>query len=257
MILNDIVVKRREQLQREKEKISLAEIKQELEYNSGRSRFDLSGALKEKGFGIIAEVKKASPSLGVIKKNFTPLVIAKQYESAGAIAVSVLTEENYFMGLNGYLLEIASTVKIPVLRKDFIIDEYQIYHSSYLGASAILLIVAILEKEQLKKYLDLSNELGLDAIVEVHDSEELKIAIKAGAKIIGINNRNLKNFEVDIKNTEKLIKDIPEGILVISESGIKSLADIEYIKSLGVNGALVGEALMKSSDIEGQLKEWL
>ncbi len=250
MILDEIVEKRKEQLIKEKADISLNEIKNILEKNKNTSKnFAFKKILKSKKFTLIAEVKKASPSKGVIIEDFQPVSIAVNYEKAGAGAISVLTEESYFLGSNLYLKEISKNVNIPILRKDFIIDSYQIYHSKYLGASVILLIVAILDRTLLNEYLKIAEELGLDVIVEVHTEEELKLAIEVGAKIIGINNRNLKTFDVDLKTTESLIKFIPEGIFIISESGIKTPEDIMFLKSLGLSGVLIGETLMKSSDI--------
>ncbi|MDD2370498.1 MAG: indole-3-glycerol phosphate synthase TrpC [Firmicutes bacterium] len=250
MILDDIVVKRKEQLNREKLVISLDEIKKKIEKHGDKSKdFAFSKILIARGLILIAEVKKGSPSKGIILEDFNPVEIAINYEKAGAGAISVLTEEKYFLGRNEYLEKIRENVNIPILRKDFIIDEYQIYHSKYLGAAVILLIVAILDKKSLTDYLKIAQDLGLDVIVEVHTEDEIKTAIEVGAKIIGINNRNLKTFEVDLKNTQKLLPLIPEGIFVISESGIKTAADIIFLKDLGVSGVLIGETLMRSSDI--------
>lgn len=255
MILDDIVEERKIQLVREKEELSLEEILSTIGKEGKKKSFRLKKAFKEKGFGIIAEVKKASPSLGVIKEDFRPLEIATSYMKAGALGISVLTEEKYFMGSNSYLRDISSKVDLPILRKDFIIDEYQIYHSRYLGASAILLIVAILSKEKLAKYIKIADSLGLDALVEVHTKEELEIALEIDSKIIGINNRDLKSFKVDINNTASLVKDIPKDKIIISESGIKRIEDIKLIKDLGCNGALIGEAFMTSSDVGKKIRE--
>ena len=250
MILNKIVEKRKEQLEREKSLISLEEIKAFIESNRDKSRdFLFEGVLKSNDLTLIAEVKKASPSKGLINAHMNPVDTALKYQKAGAGAISVLTEEEYFLGDNRYLSEIADMVNIPLLRKDFIIDPYQIYHSKYLGASIILLIVAILDKEKLIEYLSLADSLGLNVIVEVHTEEELLVAIDIGAKIIGINNRNLKTFEVDLDTTKRLMELVPTNKLVISESGIKTADDVRYLKNLGVKGILIGETLMRSENI--------
>lgn len=254
MILDEIVVKRKEQLSREKARLSLEALK---DYLAGRPEpepFRLSKSLLAHEFNLIAEVKKASPSKGIIQENFLPLPTAMTYEKAGASAISVLTEEEYFKGRNAYLIEIGESVKIPLLRKDFIIDPYQIWHSKYLGASAILLIVAILSKEQLASYLALATELGLDAIVEVHTEEELDQALEAGALLIGINNRNLKTFEVDLATTEQLAGKIPAGKIVISESGIRDAGDIRRVRRAGARAVLIGETLMRSADIRKEIE---
>ncbi len=256
MILDKIVEKRKEQLMREKSIISLEEIKSSIEANRDTSRdFLLEGILKSRDLVLIAEVKKASPSKGLIKANMNPVETALKYQSGGAGAISVLTEEEYFMGRNSYLSDIGEKVGIPILRKDFIIDPYQIYHSKYLGASIILLIVAILDKDKLKEYMSLADSLGLDVIVEVHTEEELLLAMDIGARIIGINNRDLKTFVVDLKTTKSLMDLIPKNKLVISESGIKTAEDVMYLKNLGVKGILIGETLIRSEDIGKAIKE--
>ncbi len=250
MILDEIVEKRKIQLAKEKSEISLIDIKRAVKKDRNKSRdFLFSKILAFEKFTLIAEVKKASPSKGLIVENFQPVEIAQNYEKARASAISVLTEEKYFLGNNLYLKEIYKNVNIPILRKDFVIDSYQIYHSKYLGASIILLIVAILDRNLLSQYLKIAQELGLDVIVEIHTEEELNLALEVGAKIIGINNRNLKTFKVDLITTEKLMKLIPKNKFVISESGIKTPEDIMFLKNLGVNGVLIGETLMKSSNI--------
>lgn len=259
MILDKIVEKRHEQLMREKSLITMEEIKEVLDADVTNSYkgndFPLEGILKSNDLTLIAEVKKSSPSQGIINENINPVEIALKYQACGAGAISVLTEEEFFMGNNEYLSDIRAKVDIPILRKDFIIDPYQIYHSRYLGASVILLIVAILDNDRLKEYLMIADSLGLDAIVEVHTEEELFRAIDIGARIIGINNRNLNTFEVDLKTTKRLMKLIPEDRLVISESGIKTAEDISYLKNLGIKGILIGETLMRSKDICIAIKE--
>ena len=260
MILDNIVEKRLEQLAGEKSLISLDELKRRLaestaQENGADKDFLLERTLKSRGLTLIAEVKKASPSKGIISHDFKPVETAVSYKDAGAGAISVLTEEAFFMGRNRYLADIVNAVDIPVLRKDFIIDPYQIYHSKYLGASVILLIVAILDRYRLVEYLKIANGLGLDVIVEVHTEEELALALEAGSRIIGINNRNLKTFEVDLETTKRLMELVPADRLVISESGIKNAEDIKFLKNLGVKGVLIGETLMRSDNIGKAIEE--
>jgi len=206
------------------------------------------------GFNIIAEVKKASPSKGVILKRYNPKDIAKKYERFGASAISVLTCKKYFLGSIKDLKKIKEEVKIPVLRKDFIIDEIQVFESKYFGADAILLIVSILKKKELKEMFKLTKELNIDALVEVHSRKELNRALEINADIIGINNRNLKTLEVEFKNSIKLSKYIPESKIKISESGIKRREQIAMLKKLGFNGILIGHTLLKSKNLEDEFK---
>lgn len=256
MILDKIVAKRKEQLIREKSLMTLEDIKDFITRNRDISKdFLLEGVLKSRELTLIAEVKKASPSKGVINDQINPVETALKYQAGGAGAISVLTEEEFFMGNNEYLRDIAKIVNIPILRKDFIIDPYQIYHSKYLGASIILLIAAILDRDKLREYLLIADSLGLDAIVEVHTKEELMIAIEAEARIIGINNRNLKTFEVDLDTTKSLMELMPEDKFVISESGIKTAEDVKFLKNLGVKGILIGETLMRSTDVGKAIEE--
>lgn len=256
MILDKIVERRKLQLIKEKSLITIEEIKKVLDNNRDiRKDFPLESILKTRDLTLIAEVKKASPSKGIINANINPVEVALKYQASGAGAISVLTEEEFFMGNNNYLSDIAKKVHVPVLRKDFIIDPYQIYHSRYLGASIILLIVAILDRDKLKEYLSIADSLGLDSIVEVHTEEEALTAIEIGARIIGINNRNLNTFEVDLKTTGKLMEQIPKDKLVISESGIKTAEDILYLKNMGIRGLLIGETLMRSVDIGTAIEE--
>ena len=206
-------------------------------------------------FSLICEIKKASPSKGIIRENFDPIFLANKYENAGADAVSILTEDKYFLGNIRYLKEL-EFLKIPKLRKDFIIDEYQIYQSIHYGVDAVLLIVRILTEEKLKKYISILERYGISSLVEVHDLREVEIALRSGAKIIGVNNRNLENFEVSLKISEDLIKHIPDEILSISESGIKTSCDIDFLKEIGFSGGLIGEAFMRSDSIESKIKEF-
>ncbi len=205
---------------------------------------------------VISEIKKASPSKGIIRENFDPIEIAKIYESSGASAISVLTDEKYFQGNLSYLKRVSQQVQLPLLRKDFIIDTYQILEAYYSGASAILLIVSALSPGQIKEYIDFAHHLHLKALIEVHNEEELNTALEVGGEIIGINNRNLKTFHTDLKRTEDLITRIPKDKIVISESGIDKPEDIKYLKSLGVDGVLIGEAFMREEDIASQIR-WL
>lgn len=212
----------------------------------GRYRF--YKALQKEGMSYICEVKKASPSKGLIAPDFPYVKIAKEYEQAGASAISCLTEPYYFKGSDVYLREIAETVSIPVLRKDFTVNSYMIYQAKVLGASAILLICAILDDEQLAEYLALADSLGLDALVEAHDAEEVARALKAGAQIVGVNNRDLKTFEVDVRNSIRLREQAPGDVLFVSESGIRTSEDIRKLYENEVDAVLIGETLMRSED---------
>lgn len=212
-------------------------------------------ALSGEGIAFICEIKKASPSKGLIAADFPYLEIAREYEAAGADAISVLTEPEFFQGVSAYLTEIRKNVNIPVLRKDFIIDEIQIYESSLMEADAILLIAAILNQQQLESYLQIADSLGLSALVEAHDEAEVKQAIAAGARVIGVNNRDLKTFEVDVENSIRLRQLVPPEICFVSESGIRTHKDIEKLQDNGVNAVLIGETLMKSGDKNKKLAE--
>ncbi|MEK6714779.1 MAG: indole-3-glycerol phosphate synthase TrpC [Candidatus Omnitrophota bacterium] len=213
-------------------------------------------ALNKKGqLSLIAEIKKASPSSGVIRRDFNPVKIAKIYEKSGADCLSVLTEEKFFKGKLNYIKKIKKEVGLPILRKDFIIEAYQIYESRAYGADAILLISTILPLEKLKKFINLSKKLKLDCLVECDCLASLRKALKAGAEIIGINNRDLHNFKVDINRTKRLIKYIPKNKVIVSESGIKGKKDIEFLKNLGVNAVLIGETFIRSKNIEAKIKE--
>ena len=203
--------------------------------------------------GLIAEVKKASPSVGTIVEQFDPVAIAQAYEAAGAHAVSVLTDEKFFQGNLSYLTQIRKAVALPLLRKDFILHEVQIFEAAVAGADAILLIVAALEQADLERLHETATTLGLDVLVEVHTSEELERALDCGARLVGINNRNLTTFEVDLGATEIISEDVPEGVLLVSESGIKTNADARRVFASGVNALLVGEALMRTGVVAAQV----
>lgn len=205
---------------------------------------------RRRKLGLIAEVKKASPSKGLIREDFHPVTLAKTYEAAGADCLSVLTDVQFFQGANDYLTAIREAVNLPLLRKEFIIDPLQIYEARLIGADAILLIAAILTKAQLSEFHDLAKSLGMDVLVEVHDRAELETVLELNkATLIGVNNRNLKTFVTDLKTTESLIGLIPDGVTFISESGIASSADIEYVTKLGADGVLIGESFMRRSDV--------
>lgn len=206
---------------------------------------------------LIAEVKKASPSAGVICRDFDPVRIAKEYEAAGASCLSVLTDEKFFQGSLDYLRQIRAAVKLPLLRKDFIIDERQILEAIEWGADAILLIVSILDDERLKKFHELAKEAGLAALVEVHDAPELERALKIGAELIGVNNRDLKTFKVDLATTEKLASRLDTGKLLVAESGIHTRADVERLQKCGAKAILVGESLLRGGEIRAKIRELL
>ena len=217
--------------------------------------FPFKRALMEEDISIIAEVKRASPSKGLIAEDFDYLAIAKEYEDAGASAISVLTEPYFFMGSDDYLKDIAANVSIPVLRKDFVVDEYMIWQAKALGASAVLLIVSVLDIVQLKKYLDLAHDLGLSAIVETHDGDEIRRALTVGAEIIGVNNRDLTDFTVDIENSINLRRCVSGDVVFISESGIKTKEDVTRLKENDVDAVLIGDTLMKCDDKKAMISE--
>jgi len=210
--------------------------------------FPFEKALSSDEIAFICEIKKASPSRGIIAEEFPYIDIAEDYEAAGAAAISVLTEPFWFKGDDRYLREIADTVKIPLLRKDFTVDSYMIYEAKLLGASAVLLICAILDKDTLAEYINITHSIGLSALVEVHGEEEVDTALSAGARIIGVNNRNLKTFEVDVALSERLRKLVPPNVLFVSESGISSPEDIIKLRAIGADAVLIGESLMRCDD---------
>lgn len=250
MILERIVRDRKEEIGVLKQSQPLEQI---IELKAGR---DLKQVVKQaKGLGIIAEVKKASPSKGLICEAFDPLAIAKEYEEQGVAGISVLTEPKHFLGKDEYLTEIASNTSIPVLRKDFIIDPYQVLQSKLLGADCILLIAAVLEDSELVSFQKLAKELELQCLVEVHNRKELERVLKTEASLIGINNRDLNTFKVDLQTTLELAPLIPEEIVVISESGVHTREDMLVLEEAGVDGVLIGESLMKASSIPLKLKE--
>lgn len=254
-ILDEIAQKTRVRTQEEKKRVSLESVRREAEEKAKKpTGFPFEKALAADGMSFICEVKKASPSKGIIAREFPYLEIAKEYEKAGASAISCLTEPYYFLGRDAYLKEITDAVSIPVLRKDFTVDEYMIYQAKNLGASAVLLICAILDDKELAAYHQLAAELGLSALVEAHTEKEIEEAVKAGAKILGVNNRNLKTFEVDIRQSRKLRDMVPKEILFVSESGIKTPDEVAALKENGTNAVLIGETLMRAADKKAMLR---
>ena len=237
-----------------KEKVSADEMK-ERALSLPKGDFEFEKALKKDDLAFICECKKASPSKGLIAPDFPYLEIAKEYDAAGADAVSVLTEPKWFLGSEKYLEEIAANVSIPCIRKDFTVDEYMIYEAKLLGAKAVLLICAILPAETVKEYIGIADSLGLSALVEAHDEAEVKTALGCGARLIGVNNRNLKDFSVDTDNSRKLRDLIPPEIIFVSESGVKGPEDIAEIRKIGADAVLVGEALMRAEDKKKRLAE--
>jgi len=223
----------------------------------GQRRYEIfkKAISKKSQINLIAEVKKASPSAGLIREDFNATKIAGIYIRNKAAAISVLTEDKYFLGKFSYLARISANGQVPVLMKDFIVHEYQIYEGLFYGASAVLLIVALLSDKQLKELIQVSHRLGLDCLVEVHDEAEVKRAVLAGAEIIGVNNRNLQNFKVDLNNCLSLIPQIPKGIVIVAESGLKTHEDIRRVQEAGAHAVLIGEVFMRSPDIASKIKE--
>lgn len=255
MILDTLAECTRTRIEAQKKELPLFELQQQAEALGADTGFPFETALKAPGMSFICEVKKASPSKGLIAPDFPYLDIAKDYEAAGAAAISCLTEPEYFKGSDRYLKEIAQTVSIPVLRKDFTIDPYMIYQAKVLGASAVLLICTLLEESQLKEYIDLSHSLGLSALVEAYYEEEVGMAYRAGARIIGVNNRDLKTFEVDVNRSAKLRSTIPADVLYVSESGIRDAGDVGVLYKNGTDAVLIGETLMRSPDKRAMLED--
>lgn len=252
-ILDDIVLATKKRIEIEKTRLPLEDLLAQKMPES--TPFAFEKALKESQISFICEVKKASPSKGVIAEEFPYTQIAKQYEEAGAAAISVLTEPDFFQGKNEYLTAIRQAVSLPILRKDFIVDPYQIVQSKHLGADAILLICSILTPQQLSEFIVLADELGLSSITEAHDEKEVQMALEAGSKVIGVNNRDLHTFKVDINNSVRLRKLAPEETLFIAESGIQTAEDIDVLEKNQVDAVLIGEAFMKERDKKAKLKE--
>ena len=261
MILDELANSTRKRIEKQKILYSPEDIKRDAELLADREmevqEFDypFEEALGRKGLSIIAEVKKASPSKGIIAEEFSFLEIASEYEAAGADAISCLTEPERFRGSDEYLKAITKKAGIPVLRKDFTVDTYMIYQAKLFGASAVLLIAAILSDEELKEFFEISDRLGMSCLFEAHDSEEVKRCLAAGARIVGVNNRNLKDFSVDINNSIRLRDMVPSDIIFVSESGIMTPSDVRALYDNGTNAVLIGEMLMRSSDKTGLIRE--
>ena len=259
MILDDLVLATKKRIEKEKEEFSLQEIMQLTQKReiSKEKEFSFEKALSGPGMHLICEIKKASPSKGLITADFPYIDIAKEYESAGCDAISVLTEPEYFKGNIQYLKDIYdSGIKIPLLRKDFTIDRYMIYQAKLYGASAILLICAILSDEQITEYLKLADSMNLSAIVEAHDEEEIERALAAGARIIGVNNRNLKDFTVDINNSIRLRKMVPSEKIFVAESGIQNKEDVKKLYQAGINAVLIGETFMRAENKKEVIRQF-
>lgn len=261
-ILEQLAAHAKERVEQAKKRISPETIRQQAlslmspTSESGAARnFPFERALQKPGISFICECKKASPSKGLIAPDFPYLQIAKEYEAAGADCISVLTEPKWFLGSDRFLKEIAAAVSVPCLRKDFTVDEYMIYEASLFGASAVLLICSILSDEQLQEYIGICDELGLSALVEAHDEREVRMALKAKARIIGVNNRNLKDFSVNTENSRSLRALIPDNVLFVSESGVKNADDIRKLAEIGANAVLIGETLMKAGDKKAKLAQ--
>lgn len=253
MILEKIAnrtVERVTELKQVKPAKQVISVAKALDPNTG---FPFEKALRAEGLSFICEIKKASPSQGIISEDFPYQQIAREYQAAGAVAISVLTEPYWFHGKDRYLTEISKEVSLPLLRKDFIVDSYQIYEAKIIGASAILLICALLNTDTLRDYLEIAHSLGLSVLVEAHTEDEVRSALAAGARVIGVNNRNLKTFEVDITTSIRFRSLVPEDILFVSESGIKSSEDVARLKANKTNAVLIGETLMRSDNKKEQL----
>ncbi len=253
-ILDQLAQHARRRCEIYKSKMPLSQLRSAV-YSMPKGDGAFEKALRKPGLSFICECKKASPSKGIIAEDFPYLKIAQEYENAGADCISVLTEPEWFLGSDEYLREIAEKVSIPCIRKDFTTDEYMIYQARLLGASAVLLICAILEKKQLEEYIALSDELGLSALVEAHDENELMTALECGARIIGVNNRDLRDFSVDTSNSRRLRERVSSDVVFVSESGIKTADDIRLLREAGIDAVLIGEALMKAKDKKQKLRE--
>lgn len=257
-ILDELAKNARTRVEAAKKEIPAGEMRRRAEEAAslaGRDARPLEDALSGEGMHFICECKKASPSKGLIAEEFPYLAIAKEYEEAGADAISCLTEPKWFLGRNEYLREIARNVSIPVLRKDFTVDPYMIWQAKTLGASAVLLIVSLLDKSELAEDLAIAHGLGMSALVEAHDEKQIRTALDAGAGIIGVNNRDLRTFHVDTDRSARLRSLVPDNVIFVAESGIKTAEDVAALSAIGVNAVLVGETLMRSSDKKAKLAE--
>ena len=254
-ILDQLADHARHRVAEAKKEVPLEALKRQA-FAAEKGQFVFENAIKKAKMAFICECKKASPSKGVIAQDFPYLQIAKEYEAAGADCISVLTEPKWFLGRDEYLREIAAAVSIPCLRKDFVVDEYMIYEAKLLGASAMLLICSILSEEEIGKYIGICNELRLSALVEAHDETEVAIALRAGARMIGVNNRNLKDFSVNMDNCQRLRDLIPREVIFVAESGVKDASDVARLREIGADAVLIGEALMRAEDKKARLAEF-
>ena len=253
-ILDKLANHARERVKLARQRVSADDIKS-MAFAISSGNFEFEKALSGDDISFICECKKASPSKGVIAEDFPYLQIAKDYEKAGADCISVLTEPKWFSGHDEYLKEIAENVSIPCIRKDFTVDEYMIYEAKILGAKAVLLICSILTGEQIKEYIKICDKLGISALVEAHDESEIKTAVQSGARIIGVNNRNLKDFTVDTGNSRRMRELVPADIIFVSESGVKTAEDIKLLREAGADAVLIGETLMRAEDKTAKLAE--
>lgn len=253
-ILDEIANYARVRVKEAEKKLPLNEIKEHA-IKLPKEDFEFENALKKPGISFICECKKASPSKGLIASEFPYLDIAREYENAGADCISVLTEPKWFLGKDEYLKEITSEVSIPCLRKDFTVDEYMIYEARLLGARAVLLICSLLSTDTIREYIKICDSLGMSALVEAHNEAEVKSAVTAGARIIGVNNRNLKDFTVDTDNSRRMRELVPPDVLFVSESGVKTADDIKALSEIGADAVLIGEALMRATDKKAKLHE--
>lgn len=256
-ILEKITAKKREELDLDKAQISFDAIFEQAKNSPTQVSFYDALEVKDGRPAVIAELKKASPSMGLIRENFEPVELAKMLEMGGASALSVLTEKNFFLGSKENLLKAKATVKIPILRKDFIFDEYQICQAKVWGASAVLLIKAMLSDEDLTRFINFAHSLNLDALVETHNADEIECALNCGAKIVGVNSRNLKNFEMDFTLFEKLLAKIPQGVKAVAESGISDPNSLKKAAEFGASAALIGTALMQKENPQKELERLL
>ncbi len=253
-ILDELAAYARERVEAAKIRIPLAELRRAAEQIE-KGSFEFENALKKPGMSFICECKKASPSKGIISEDFPYMKIAEEYDRAGADCISVLTEPKWFLGSDKYLKEIAASVSAPCIRKDFLVDEYMIYEAKLLGAKAVLLICSILSGEQIREYIHICDSLGISALVEAHDADEIQTAINSGARMIGVNNRNLKDFSVDTSNSGRLRALVPDNILFVAESGVKTAEDVRDLSAAGADAVLIGETLMRAENISDKLLE--
>lgn len=254
MIVTKIVEEKKKEVEIAKERLPLDRIQRELTVLPS-SRGFRQAVSKEHEISLIAEIKKASPSSGLLRRDFEPVKIAQVFRAYGARALSILTDEKFFQGKLSYIDKVKKEVYLPILRKDFIIDKYQIYESKLCGADAVLLIADLLSRSELFQFLEICKNLAMDAVVEIHNEEDLNKSLSVDSQIIGINNRNLHTLKVDLETTSNLIRSIPEDKTIISESGIKTYEDVMYLKSLGVDAVLIGETFMRSDDIGSKVRE--